>query len=1082
MFDSTSNQNQNYQQDSGKGSTFGRNLMSYVKSKIPNASIVDPENNEKNPKYKLFHKAGTRRAELLAKHSVSSNNEYNSTPVGAIGKDTSFGDMMYANVQQNKGGRLRDYRVMAGYSEVSDALDELCDETINTDMDGNETKLVLKPSAELTSSVKEEITEQYTRYIEHFDLKNKGWQYFRQLLIEGELYFEQIIHKDHADKGVVGIINLPAEVMDPVFQNIQNQLVKGFIYRKPVFNKHNPTKIEGTELIPMDINQVVYVTSGVLSDNKMMVIPFLENARRPHRQLSLIEDSIVIYRLVRAPSRLVFNVDTGNMPPPRSEAYLKKLISEYWSSKTFDLDQTDVVKRYNPQSMMDNFWFAKRQGSEGTSVTQLSEGCLAMDTLVPLLDGRVLSIKEIADEMATSEQTIWVYSTDPNTGHIAPGLVTWAGVTHKSAKVMRLTFDTGKSVVCTLDHKFPVLGKGFVEAKDLQLNESMVPRYTKLNKIGNAAYEMVYQNDEKKWEYTHRMVASFFRKRSEHNEWVYNDEHKDKPRTTVHHKNHKKLDNHPDNLIFMNNRDHMNYHKDCYGIPPMVGTIAAAKKLQQMKIEEPEKYAARSEMIRERTAKMWQNYTEAEYEEITKKQKQGIIQHIQNLSDEERLKRKQICRKNRLKGTEKFVEKFTNDASFRAEVISKRTDGINNFYDSLTGEDRKEFFVKKTSARRKGSNYKTNIERHKKTQTLEFSEDILKYVIDITKGKTTHQITQHDVAKAINDNEEILNSFLNLNKGKIIRNWSGDKFSHTHCLLLARKFGYKSWKQFRAENNLYNHRLVNIEYFDEPIEVGTLTIDNGEKYHDYHTFALDCGVFTRNSNLGQLEDLSYFVKKLYRALKVPTTRLNPDEGFKDGAEILREELKFARFVIRQQQRFAVGIKRGFITHLKLMDLWDKYNLTESDVDIEFNVPTNFYELRENQRLELKVNNYNNLAANEFVSATYAQKKYLGWRDSDILANREFMRKDAEMQWELAQIANMGPGWKEALINGTVPQEQQGGDMSMGADSGLPGGSPPAAGGIPEFGGEASTAEAGMAGPEVSSAKEPQQNPTPSGPK
>ena len=610
MFDSTSNQNQNYQQDSGKGSTFGRNLMSYVKSKIPNASIVDPENNEKNPKYKLFHKAGTRRAELLAKHSVSSNNEYNSTPVGAIGKDTSFGDMMYANVQQNKGGRLRDYRVMAGYSEVSDALDELCDETINTDMDGNETKLVLKPSAELTSSVKEEITEQYTRYIEHFDLKNKGWQYFRQLLIEGELYFEQIIHKDHADKGVVGIINLPAEVMDPVFQNIQNQLVKGFIYRKPVFNKHNPTKIEGTELIPMDINQVVYVTSGVLSDNKMMVIPFLENARRPYRQLSLIEDSIVIYRLVRAPSRLVFNVDTGNMPPPKAEAYLKKLISEYWSSKTFDLDQTDVVKRYNPQSMMDNFWFAKRQGSEGTSVTQLSEG----------------------------------------------------------------------------------------------------------------------------------------------------------------------------------------------------------------------------------------------------------------------------------------------------------------------------------------------------------------------------------------------------------------------------------------------------------------------------------------QNLSSIEDLQFFVKKLYRALKVPTTRLNPDEGFKDGAEILREELKFARFVIRQQQRFAVGIKRGFITHLKLMDLWDKYNLTESDIDIEFNVPTNFYELRENQRLELKVNNYNNLAANEFVSATYAQKKYLGWRDSDILANRELMRKDAEMQWELAQIANMGPGWKEALINGTVPQEQQGGDMSMGADSGLPGGAPPAAGGIPEFGGEASTAEAGMAGPEVSSAKEPQQNPTPSGPK
>ncbi len=70
----------------------------------------------------------------------------------------------------------------------------------------------------------------------------------------------------------------------------------------------------------------------------------------------------------------------------------------------------------------------------------------------------------------------------------------------------------------------------------------------------------------------------------------------------------------------------------------------------------------------------------------------------------------------------------------------------------------------------------------------------------------------------------------------------------------------------------------------------------------------------------------------------------------------------------------------------------KLELNEQNIEIEFNVPTNFYELRENQRLELKASNYNNLAGNEFVSATYAQKKYLGWKDKDILANREFFKK------------------------------------------------------------------------------------------
>lgn len=592
MLDTSSNRNINYQPNSNKSQTFGRDLAAYIQNKTPYGTIVDPENNQKNPKYKDFHKAGVRRAEVLSRHSITSNNEYNNTAIGAINKDSSFGDMMYANVQQNKGARLRDYRVIASYSEVAEALDEICDEVINTDENGKEVVLSFSKvcaNDNLTPSAKERIEEEFIKYVTFFDLKNKGWQYFRQLLIEGELFFEQIIHNDHKDKGILGVINIPAEVVDPVYQNIQNMLLKGFIYRKPVFNKNNPTKIESIEFVPMDDNQIVYINSGTLSDNKSVVLPFLENARRPYRQLSLIEDSIVIYRLVRAPERLVFNVDTGNMPPPKAEAYMRKLIQEYWANKTFDMDQADIVKKYNPQSMLDAFWFAKRSGSEGTKVEQLPGG----------------------------------------------------------------------------------------------------------------------------------------------------------------------------------------------------------------------------------------------------------------------------------------------------------------------------------------------------------------------------------------------------------------------------------------------------------------------------------------ANLGQLDDLNFFVKKLYRALKVPTTRLNPDEGFKDGSEILREELKFAKFIVRQQSRFAAGIKKGFITHLKLRQLWEELSMKETDFEIAFNVPTNFYELRENQRLELKSNNYNTIAGNEFVSATYAQKKYLGWSDTDILANREFLRKDAELTWEMSQIQTMGPGWKEALITGQAPQgaedQNSPGGFDIQGGTGLPaGGSSP--GGIPEFGGEAATQE------------------------
>lgn len=189
----------------------------------------------------------------------------------------------------------------------------------------------------------------------------------------------------------------------------------------------------------------------------------------------------------------------------------------------------------------------------------------------------------------------------------------------------------------------------------------------------------------------------------------------------------------------------------------------------------------------------------------------------------------------------------------------------------------------------------------------------------------------------------------------------------------------------------------------------------------------------------------YFIKKLYRALKVPSTRIDPEDRTVDASTTLRDELKFAKFIIRQQQRFAAGLKKGFITHLKLRGMFDQYDINETNIDIEFNVPTNYFEIRENQRLELKANNFNSLASSEFVSATYAQKKYLGWKDKDVLANREFMRKDAEMQWELAQIQALGPNWKEQMIAGGL-EGAEGTEGDMGGATGGGGGE------IPEFGG------------------------------
>ncbi|NBW57845.1 hypothetical protein EBR43_08685 [bacterium] len=577
--------------DPNRESTFGRDLMKFISSKLPYQSVdVNNKINQLNPKYDAFYEQGTKRSEALSRQSISNTTFYSEDLFGNIIRDKNYHEFMYANIQPDKARRLMDYRVMAAFAEVADALDEICDEFINKDDNGEIIKVIFKDT-NLSDTQKNKIKKEFQKYVSYFDLENKGWEYVRNLLVDAEVYFEHIIHKKFTKEGILGVLTIPSDSVDPVYANVQNMNIKGYLLRKPIYDSKNPGKIVKTELVPLDINQVTYVNSGIWNESKTVRLPFIENARRAYRQLSLIEDSIVIYRLVRAPERLVFNVDVGNMPPPKAEAYLRKLMTNYWSRRTFDADQNATVQKFNPQSMLDSFWFAKRTGSEGTTVTSLPAG----------------------------------------------------------------------------------------------------------------------------------------------------------------------------------------------------------------------------------------------------------------------------------------------------------------------------------------------------------------------------------------------------------------------------------------------------------------------------------------QNLGELTDLLYFVKKLYKSLKVPTSRLNPDDVYTDGTNILREELKFARFIIRLQQRFASGLKGGFITHLKLKGIWEEIKLHEEDFTLTFNVPTNFYELRENQKFELKANSFNTITQSDLVSKTYAQKKYLGWSDSDIMANREFLRKDKELLWELAQIENAGPNWRQQGQTVAAPGETGGGGAAPAGGSEAP----PAFGPAPETAaaGEAET-ETSAAGPEA----------------
>jgi hypothetical protein len=320
-----------------------------------------------NPKYKAFDDLPNNKDPLINKHSVFRDTDYNPASFGA---NQEYHNYVYAKIDPNKIKRIQEYRRMASFAELSDAIDEICDEAVVEDRDGNIVTCKFKKN--LSDNAKKELRAEWKRYLDLFHLQDKGFDYFRQFLIDGELFFEQVI-SDNEERGIQGIVLIPPELTNPIYKNRQNDLIENFSLRRPNQDPRNNTNNK-EEVVVLDKNQVVYVNSGIWNEDRTIRLPYIENSRRAYKQLSLIEDSIIIYRLVRAPERMVFKVDVGNMSSANAEAYLKRLMQQYWAKRSYSPQEGQVTNAYEPQSMLDAYWFAKRGDSSGTEVEMLQGG------------------------------------------------------------------------------------------------------------------------------------------------------------------------------------------------------------------------------------------------------------------------------------------------------------------------------------------------------------------------------------------------------------------------------------------------------------------------------------------------------------------------------------------------------------------------------------------------------------------------------------------------------------------------------------------------------------------------------------
>lgn len=289
----------------------------------------------------------------------------------------------------------------------------------------------------------------------------------------------------------------------------------------------------------IDAKHVIHISmSEGLDNNYPFGNSLMETIFKVFKQKELLEDSIIIYRVQRAPERRVFYIDVGNMPSHLAMSFVERVKNEVNQRRipsNTGGSQTVIDAGYNPLSINEDYFFPQT--------------CLALDQNIRLLDGRNLSLAEIIEEFVKGKEN-WVYAINQQTKEIEPGKIAWAGKTRLNTQLVEVLLDNGTKIKVTPDHRFIMRDGGEIEAQCLKSGDSLMPLYlhdAKTGKHQGANKYLKYTcnaTGKKKW--VHTMVCA-----------------KSKPgkETEIHHIDLNSRNNNPSNLIEMKTEEHRALHK-----------------------------------------------------------------------------------------------------------------------------------------------------------------------------------------------------------------------------------------------------------------------------------------------------------------------------------------------------------------------------------------------------------------------------------------------------------------------------------------------------------------------------------------
>jgi len=289
---------------------------------------------------------------------------------------------------------IRRYREMALHPEVDGAIEDVVNEAIVSDLYDSPVEVELS-NLNASEGLKKKIREEFRYIKELMDFDKKSHEIFRNWYVDGRVFYLKVIDVKSPQEGIQDLRYIDPLKMkfirqekkkpgsqDPAIRIRKNEDVvpnpefeEYYIYTPKV---QHPTsmvgQLGGKNSIKIAKDSITMCTSGLVDRNKNRVLSYLQKAIKALNQLRMIEDSLVIYRLSRAPERRIFYIDVGNLPKVKAEQYLKEVMSRYRNKLVYDANTGEVRDDRKFMSMMEDFWLPRREGGRGTEITTLPGG------------------------------------------------------------------------------------------------------------------------------------------------------------------------------------------------------------------------------------------------------------------------------------------------------------------------------------------------------------------------------------------------------------------------------------------------------------------------------------------------------------------------------------------------------------------------------------------------------------------------------------------------------------------------------------------------------------------------------------